>query len=77
LTSIDGVTFERAWTGRLKGVLGGERVSFLGRRELIRNKRAAGRPKDLADIALLEEGGTVRKASSKRVARKRAPRQTR
>jgi hypothetical protein len=27
----------------------------LGREDFVRNKRAVGRPKDLADIALLEE----------------------
>jgi hypothetical protein len=31
-------------------------VHFLGRRTFLRNKRAAGRPKDLADIDALELG---------------------
>ena len=30
-------------------------VPFLGREEFLRNKRASGRPKDLADVALLTE----------------------
>jgi hypothetical protein len=30
-------------------------LGFLGRADLIRNKRSAGRTKDLLDIALLEE----------------------
>lgn len=55
LTSVDGVTFRRAWGGRLRASLGGVRVAFIGRADLIANKRAAGRPKDLMDIALLEE----------------------
>jgi predicted nucleotidyltransferase len=77
LTSIDGVSFARAWSGRLRAELGGVRVSFLGRRELIANKRAAGRPKDLSDLALLAEGafassgGAKRAPSKKRVTRKR------
>lgn len=54
LTSISGVSFEEAWDGSLELELHGERLRFLGRRELIRNKRAAGRPKDLADVAALE-----------------------
>lgn len=56
MTSIDGVAFERAWEGRLSAKLGNHDVSFLGRREFLENKRASGRAKDLADIALLAEG---------------------
>lgn len=56
ITGIDGVTFKEAWLGRLEGKLGRMRVAFLGRDELVKNKLAAGRPKDLADIALLNEG---------------------
>ena len=36
-----------------------QELSFLGRRELLENKRASGRPRGLADIALLEEMGTT------------------
>jgi len=56
MTSIDGVSFGEAWSGRLEANLGEHRVSFLGRVELLRNKRASGRPKDLLDIELLNEG---------------------
>lgn len=52
-TVIDGVEFAEAWKGRLEGSLGSERVSYLGREALLRNKQAAGRAKDLADIAAL------------------------
>jgi len=55
MNHIDGVSFARAWSGRLRAKLGTHTVSFLGRRELRANKRAAGRPKDLADVALLDE----------------------
>jgi hypothetical protein len=55
MTSVDGVGFERAWAGRLTTLFGGHEVNFLGREELLENKRASGRAKDLADIALLEE----------------------
>lgn len=54
LTSIDGVTFEEAWGGRVAGHFGREPVSYLGRVEFLRNKRAAGRPQDLADIDAIE-----------------------
>ena len=55
MTSISGVTFEEAWSGRLSGKLFGAPVFFLGREAFIRNKRASGRPKDLADIRALGE----------------------
>ena len=53
LTEISGVDWDTAWQGRSTGQLGGIPVHFLGRAELIANKRATGRPKDLADIAAL------------------------
>ena len=56
MTSITGVTFAEAWRTRKPGKMGAHRVAFLGRDALIRNKRASGRPKDLLDVALLEEG---------------------
>jgi len=55
LTSISGVAFATAWKGRRVLRNGDLRIGFLGERELIRNKRAAGRPKDLLDIELLAE----------------------
>lgn len=54
LTSLSGVEFESAWTRREPGLLGGVPVAFIGRQDLIRNKRAVGRPRDLADADELE-----------------------
>jgi hypothetical protein len=54
-TSIDGITFEEAWNGRAAGTYGGQPVCYIGRAELIRNKAAAGRPQDLADLSWLNE----------------------
>ena len=54
ITAIDGVTFDEAWNGRASGHFGSEPVPYLGRQELLRNKRAAGRPQDLADIDALQ-----------------------
>jgi hypothetical protein len=54
LTGIDGVTFREAWASRVSATLGQQRLHVIGRQALIRNKRAAGRTKDLLDIALLE-----------------------
>jgi len=39
-----------AWPSRVQGTLGRVPCGFLGRAELIRNKRATGRPRDLADL---------------------------
>jgi hypothetical protein len=54
LTSIDGVAFEDAWVDRTEVDVEGLRVPVIGRRHLIANKKAVGRPQDLADIASLE-----------------------
>ncbi|MGH7753876.1 MAG: hypothetical protein ACREN5_13775 [Gemmatimonadales bacterium] len=58
LTSVSGVRFEEAWPDRLMVRVGELDVPVIGRATLIRNKRAAGRPRDLADLADLEAEGT-------------------
>lgn len=55
ITSIDGVSFEEAWEGRVAGRYGEQPVFYLGLRELIRNKQASGRAQDLADLEWLEQ----------------------
>lgn len=55
LTEIAGVPFEEAWRRRVPGVLGGVAVHFLSLEDYVANKRAAGRPKDVADLAALGE----------------------
>jgi hypothetical protein len=54
LTELTGVSFVDAWTDRVRHPFGPLTVDFIGREVLIRNKRAAGRPQDLADIDTLE-----------------------
>jgi hypothetical protein len=54
MTSIDGVTFEEARMEVSPGSYGGIPVPFIGRAHLLRNKRATGRAKDLADLETLE-----------------------
>lgn len=56
LTSLTGLSFDEAWVDRTPGLLGGLEVSFIGREALIRNKRALGRARDLADLESLEPG---------------------
>ncbi len=60
LTSIDAVEFEEAWPAREEVEVAGLKVPVIGRHHLLKNKRATGRPKDLADAAWLagdEESG--------------------
>jgi hypothetical protein len=59
LMSIEGVTFDEAWPRRVESQVGSERAWFIGRGELIRNKRAAGRHIDLHDADLLESQGSL------------------
>jgi hypothetical protein len=56
LTGIDGVTFDEAWASRVPGDFHGTELFVIGREALVKNKRAAGRKKDLMDLAVLEEG---------------------
>lgn len=55
LTSIEGVEFEEAWPARLEVEIDGLRIPVIGREHLIQNKKASGRPQDLADVAWLEQ----------------------
>lgn len=55
LTSVSGLQFDDAWGERTAVKIGDLMVPVIGRAALIRNKQAAGRPRDLADIAELEE----------------------
>lgn len=54
LTSIDGVDWDACARNAVDGFFGDIPVRYLGRDQLIANKRASGRPKDLADLDLLE-----------------------
>ena len=55
LTQIEGISFDAAWPNRLDAEFGdGVRCPVIGLADIITNKRAAGRPQDLADVAVLE-----------------------
>jgi len=54
-TSIDGVDLERAWARKVLIHVDGQSIPFISREDLITNKRAAGRPHDVADVARLTE----------------------
>lgn len=59
LTRIDGVDFDQAWNGRATIVYAGRQLPVLGLDALVANKRASGRPKDLADLDLLRAAGLL------------------
>lgn len=54
ITSIEGVDFEEAWPERVATHYGDQPVSVISRKHFIQNKKAAGRPQDLADVDALE-----------------------
>lgn len=54
LTSIDGVEFETAWPHHETTHSEGLSIPVIGRAHLLQNKRATGRPQDIADVAWLE-----------------------
>jgi len=54
LTSLTGVTTDEAFDAKVSAIIDGVPVFVLGKGTLIRNKRAVGRPQDLADLSALE-----------------------
>jgi hypothetical protein len=55
LTSISGVSSDEAFATRVSAELDSIPVFVLDKDALIRNKRAVGRPQDLADIDMMED----------------------
>lgn len=55
ITSITGVSWDSAWSGKIEGSFGGVDVQYIGRKEYIVNKMALGRKKDMADLEALGE----------------------
>jgi len=53
VTSITGVSWEKAVAGRVQGKYGDVLAPFIGKKEFILNKRALGRKKDQADLEAL------------------------
>jgi hypothetical protein len=56
LTSLTGLEFDDAWSRRAIFEVEGRALPFLSREDLIRNKKALGRPRDLADVDDLQRG---------------------
>lgn len=75
LMSIERLRFETAWDRRVASSYGGVRIYLLGRQDLIRAKRAAGRPQDLLDVRRLTRTSPQSKSRSRHS--KRRPRRAR
>jgi hypothetical protein len=56
LTSLTGLEFDDAWSRRQMFEVAGRTLPFLSREDLIRNKKALGRLRDLADVEDLQRG---------------------
>ena len=54
VTGIEAVSFGEAWDTRIAAELDGLPVHFIARDLLVKNKRAAGRTKDIADAEAIE-----------------------
>lgn len=65
MMSITGVTFASAWRNRVRTRYEGVPIFVLGRRDLIRNKRLAGRAQDLLDVRNLTKVPARRKRRRK------------
>jgi hypothetical protein len=60
LTALTGVEFAQCYAARVRVIVEGIRVNVINARHLKKNKRAAGRPQDLADVASLEQTRSAR-----------------
>jgi hypothetical protein len=60
MTAIDGVSFAQAWPQRVATRVGNVTPEVLGRDDLLRNEKASGREKDLADIKTPHAGYVMR-----------------
>lgn len=55
LTSIGGVNFQEVWKNRKRIGYGGIRAAFIGKKELMKSKKASGRKQDKADLEMMSE----------------------
>jgi len=54
LTALTGLSFKEAWDDRLSHRIESLEVCFLGKTSFKKNKRALGRPRDIADLEAIE-----------------------
>ena len=61
INSIDGITFEEAFTGIQTIEIDGLSIFYIGLGDFIKNKQASGRTKDLADIQEIRKANKAKK----------------
>jgi hypothetical protein len=66
LTSLEGLSVAKAWRTRVQGRYGKVRIAILGIKELVKAKRAAGRPQDKLDLAMLMKNAPTRRSARNR-----------
>jgi Nucleotidyl transferase of unknown function (DUF2204) len=72
LQTVPGLDFETSWARRVTVDVDGVAVPFVGREDLLTNKRAVGRPQDRRDVRALEraaEGAPKPRPPAKRARR--------
>lgn len=55
LTDISGVTFPEAYKNKTEKTIEGLKICYIGYDDLIKNKIASGRPKDILDVKYFEK----------------------
>jgi len=59
---VDGLTFNEAWENRVEGLLDGDvPVYVISREDLVRNKLASGRKRDLLDVEAIRDASSHQK----------------
>lgn len=53
LTSLEGLSFRKAWAGRVEATFGPEPTRYIGLEDLLHVKQLAGRPVDQEDVRVL------------------------
>lgn len=55
INTVSGLTFLEAEANAVRGPFGTTSANYVGRQDLVKNKRASNRPRDKADLADLGE----------------------
>jgi hypothetical protein len=55
INAVGGVTFEEIWQNRIPGHYGDTPVFFISKNDLLKSKKAAGRPQDIRDLEELDK----------------------
>ncbi|MBN2189521.1 MAG: nucleotidyltransferase [Chitinispirillaceae bacterium] len=55
INAVGGVTFEEIWRNKVKGRYGDVEVFFISKNDLLKSKKAAGRPQDIRDLEELDK----------------------